>query len=153
MKINIIERHANIEDNEVNVIIETKDKSPHAEDILNYIKQYNKNRKVAVIDENRIKTIEYKDIICFYSHNKINYCKTREKTYKIRSTLNELEKLNTNTGFVRISKRCIANTDHVKMFDRNEAGRLVAKFYDNTEEKVSRRRVKTVLKFIDERRI
>ena len=157
MKIDIVQRKADIEDNQINVIIESNENNPYAGDFANYIKQFNKfrnkseNNKVMVIDGEIVKAIDYQDIICFYSKNKNTYCKTINTTYKIKSSLYELEKV--NNSFVRISKNCIANTNHVKHFEMNVEGRMVVVFDDGTEDRVSRRRIKQVGKFLDERRL
>ena len=86
----------------------------------------------------------------FYSNGKNNYCKTVDnKTYKIRSKLYEIE--NIDDSFIRISKKCIVNVNFVKCFDMGETGKIIVKLYDDTEEKVSRRRIKDVLKFLEDK--
>lgn len=153
MKINIIERMADIEEDQINITIEAAKLNPYKEDIVNHIKQYHKNgnNRVTVYDGNIVKSLEYKDILLFFSKNKDNYCRTSEKTYKIKSKLYELEDI--NMSFVRISKNCIINTDHLECFDKNIKGKIVARLDDKTEEIVSRRRIRTISKFIEERRI
>lgn len=95
--------------------------------------------------------IEYKDIIMFYSDKKYNYCKTKEEHYKIKSKLYEIEKSNNN--FIRISKSCIVNLEHIEKFDISETGKIIVKLDDNTEHIVSRRKTKEIMKYLDDRRI
>ena len=93
---------------------------------------------------------KYKNIILFYSNGKNNYCKTVDnKTYKIRSKLYEIE--NIDDSFIRISKKCIVNANFVKCFDMGETGKIIVRLYDDTEEKVSRRRIKDVLNFLEDK--
>ena len=95
--------------------------------------------------------INYDDVICFFSDKKYNYCKTKEKTYKIKSKLYEVEKMDPN--FIRISKGCIANSKHIKSFDISETGRIVVIFDDGSKDYVSRRKIKSIMEFLDERSI
>lgn len=150
MKINILERPANIEDNEVNIIIETKGKSPVMEEFVNYVMNYNKRHKrVTVMDGDIIKVIDCDDIICFYSEGKNNFCKTSESTYKIRSKLYEIEKL--DDDFIRISKNCIINAKHLDKCDMSRTGRITIQLDDKTEKIVSRRKAKKISNLIEKR--
>lgn len=153
MKVNIIEKIVtDIDEDQINVVIETRERGKNEEEFIKHVKQFDKSyNKVTIVDENIVKTVECKDIIAFYGKNKSNYCRTKEKTYKIRSKLYELEDL--NTCFVRISKKCIVNIDHIVEFMINEEGRIIVKLDDNTEEIVSRRKMGKISKFIKERRL
>ena len=161
MKIDIVRRKVDIAENQINVIIESNENNPYTEDFTNYVKRFNKTNniiesdsqynKVIVIDGERIKVIDKREIICFFSKNKSNYCRTKDNVYRVRSSLYELE--NMNTFFVRISKKCIANTNQVSHFEMNAVGKMVVVFNDKTEEKISRRRIKKIEKYLDERRI
>ena len=95
--------------------------------------------------------IYYKDIIMFYSDKKNNYCKTNTGQYKIKSKLYEIEKMDKN--LIRISKSCIVNIKHVEKFDLSETGKIIIKLDDLTEETVSRRKTRDIMKYLDDRRI
>ena len=84
--------------------------------------------------------ILYRDIVKIYSDGKYNYCKTKENKYKIKGKLYELEELDDN--FIRISKKCIVNIIHVKIFDIGETGKIIIRLDDDTEEIVSRRKMR-----------
>ena len=60
---------------------------------------------------------------------------------------------NQEDEFVRISKSCIININHLDSFDMGETGVIVVKLDNGTEEIVSRRKVKEILKYIKERGI
>ena len=95
--------------------------------------------------------INIKDIILFYSDKKNNYCRTKDGEYKVKNKLYELEKQSYN--FVRISKSCIVNIEHVKSFDVKQTGTIIVKLDDNTTEIVSRRKIKDVMNYLEERSI
>ena len=54
---------------------------------------------------------------------------------------------------MRISKSCIVNISHIQCFDLSQTGKIIIKFDDNTDERVSRRKARDVLFYLDERRI
>ena len=143
----------NLKENEIEILI----KSPViSEDLIKLIDHINKfenslKRKFLLNSNNVITEISYEDIICFYSDKKYNYCRTKEESYKIKSKLYEVEKLDPN--FIRISKACIVNCKQIKCFDLSEAGQIVVVLNDGTKEFVSRRKVKDIMEFLDERSI
>ena len=71
--------------------------------------------------------------------------------YKIKNRLYEIE--NCSEDLIRISKSCIININHVTSFDMGEKGRIAVKLDDDTKEIVSRRKIKEVINFLDERGI
>ena len=143
----------NMETDKINVIIESAKDNPYSDEVKRYIEKFNKenHEKLMVFDDNVVKTINYKDIILFYSEKKNNYCRTKDKVYKVRKTLQDLETIHDN--FIRISKKCIVNLDHIKEFKFNTKGKVVILLDDGTEETVSRRKVKSIMNFIDRRSI
>ena len=101
---------------------------------------------------NEIFLIKTKDVLYFYSDEKYNYIKTNEGTYKIKEKLYELEEQLPNNKFIRISNSCIINIEKTKSFDASIIGSLIAKMEDNTKQVVSKRRIKNVMKFLNERK-
>ena len=119
------------------------------ENFIEYINEYEK-KMVVVRQDNELLRIDFQDIILFSSDKRNVYCKTKEKEYKVKNTLYELEQ---NREFIRISRSCIININHLKSFDIGETGKLVAKLDDGSKEIVSRRKVKEIMKYIEERSI
>lgn len=146
-------KDSSVPKNEIEVLVKSSVISKDVNEIIEYIEQFqNKtSRKIVVNSDGIIKEIKIDDIICFYSDKKYNYCRTKEKSYKIKSKLYEIEKMDPN--FIRISKACIVNSKHIKFFNLNETGRIVVVFNDDSEEVVSRRKVKSIMEFLDERSI
>ena len=120
------------------------------EEVDNLIKYMNRYSKSIFLEDNYIiEEVLYSDIVCFYSENKNNYCKTMKKVYKTKSKLYEIEKMSTN--FMRISKNCIVNIEHIKNFDISKTGSIIINLDDNTFKIVSKRKIKDVIYFLDER--
>ena len=137
-----------LNENDININIEHTEKNDIKE-LVEYIKEYD-TKKILVRQYNEYKQINYKDIILFYSDKRDVYCKTINGEDKVKNTLYELEK---EKDFMRISRNCIINTNHLESFDIGETGKLVVKLDDGTEEIVSRRKVKEIMKYIEERSI
>ena len=146
-------KDSSVPKNKIEVLVKSSVISKDVNEIIEYIEQFqNKtSRRIVVDSDGIIKEIKIDDIICFYSDKKYNYCRTKEKSYKIKSKLYEIEKMDPN--FIRISKACIVNSKHIKFFNLNETGRIVVVFNDDSEEVVSRRKVKSIMEFLDERSI
>ena len=155
MKINIKQKsNENLEKDEIYLEVHYSSDNKEIQHFVNYINNYkmnNKNTVLVLADDYTIQEIETKDIITFYSDKKYNYCKLKNKSYRIKSKLYELE--NENTDFIRISKSCIINMKHVEKFDISETGKIVVKLDDSSEEIVSRRKTTSIMKYLEERRI
>lgn len=155
MKINLKQKkNEHLDKDEFEIELQYSIENKNLQHLIDYINEYtlNKNNKVIVAsDDYTLLEIEYKDIIIFYSDKKYNYCKTKTGRYKIKSKLYELEKMDEN--FMRISKSCIVNIEHVEKFDISESGKIIIKLDDFTEETVSRRKTQNIMKYLDNRRI
>ena len=151
MKFNIEKNISNqLDKNEINIIIEGAPNNLEVDKIINYIEGYDRIKRYAIAGY-ELKNININDILYLYSDKKYNYCKTLEKEFKIKSKLYELEKMNLN--FLRISKSCVINIEQVKCFDLGETGKITVRFSDGSEQIVSRRKIKDVMNYLDERRI
>lgn len=149
MKLNIENRMSNkLDTNEINIQIETSSNNKQVNQFIDYIKKY---EQFYAITGYELKNININSILYFYSDKKYNYCKTLKQEFKIKSKLYELEKISTN--FFRISKNCVININQVKCFDLGETGKITVKFYDGSSQIVSRRKIKELMDYLDERRI
>ena len=101
---------------------------------------------------NEIFLLKTKDILYFYSDEKNNYAKTMQTTYRVKEKLYELEEQLSKNKFIRISNSCIINVEKTKSFDASLIGSLVARMEDNTKQEVSKRKIKNVMKFLNERK-
>lgn len=132
----------------IQINVEVEDRS--ADEFITYIKKFDEN-EIIISYENELRTINISDILYFYSDKKYNYCRTKDANFKIKSKLYELEK--SNKDFLRISKSCVINIKNVKCFDFNETGKIIVRFNDESEKTVSRRKVRDVMNYLEERRI
>lgn len=139
-----------LKDDEFKINIEVSDKNEELDNIIEYINQYDK-RKLIVYDGYNMIQVNVKDIIYFYSDGNYNFCKTNDKEYRIKSKLYEIDKK--SNDFLRISKSCIINIKQVKSFDIGENRNIVVRFNDDSEQFVSRRKIKEVMNYLDERMI
>lgn len=150
MNINVNKKkNEELEKNEINVFLEYPE-DINIDNFVKYIKKYD-TQKILVKQDNEYIQIDYQDIILFYSDKKYIYCKTKNGEYKVNTSLSKVE--NEENDFIRISKSCIINIKYLDRFDMGETGIIVVKLKDGTEEIVSRRRVKEILKYIKERSI
>ena len=153
MNINI---HTNISDDikedEIEIQIKAKSNSNILNKIIENIQNVSENIDTIIgIKESNISIISVEDIMCFYSMEQNNYCKTNSDEFKIKKKLYELEESLDKNTFVRISNSCIVNIKFVQSFDLSMIGNIIVKFRDGTSEYVSKRRIPYVMKFLKER--
>lgn len=154
MKINITEKiDEKLKEDEIVVEIHRADNKQNLNEFIEYLNDYDSkyNNKVVVMKDYELVEIKYKDIIVIYSDKKSNYCRTKNGTYKIKSKLYEIEEM--DEDLIRISKSCIINAKHIDKFDISEIGKIVIKLDDGSEEVVSRRRTRQIMKYLEERSI
>lgn len=91
MNLNVATNISN-EFKEVEVIINAPEMTEDVKNIVNNIIQISNNVKQIIgTKDNKIFFIKIDEIVCFYSEEKNNYCKTMKETYKINEKLYELE--------------------------------------------------------------
>ena len=121
--------------------------------ILNNLSRITKwKEEIIATKDNEIFLIKLSEIFYIYSDEKNNFIKTSNGTYKIKDRLYELEDNLDENKFIRISNSCIINIDKTKCFDVSQIGSLFAKMEDDTKQEVSKRRIKNVMKFLNERK-
>jgi len=146
----LINKQLNKNEVKIKINIETSEDNENINDFIEYIKKYDK-KKIVINKENELVQIDLNHIIFFYSDKKYNYCKTVKEEFRIKSKLYELEKMNEN--FLRISKSCVINIEQVKCFDLGQTGKIIVRFNDDSEQIVSRRKIKEVMNYLEERSI
>ncbi len=149
MKIKV-QKNISQEYEDINVLVSAPEDTKQVEEIINCVVNISNDKKSIVGKKNNEKFILSTDnIICFYSENKSNFCRTEDGVYRIIERLYELEDI-IGTNFVRISNSCIININYIKSFNSGITGTVEVIFKDNTKEYVSRRRVSHVLKKLKE---
>lgn len=131
----------------IKISIEYNDSKDEIKELIKYVEKFNES--IFLKTNYILEEILLKDIICFYSENKNNYCQVKNKIYQIKSRLYEIEKL--STDFMRISKNCIVNINHIENFDVSKTGSIKINLDNGSFRIVSRRKIRDVIDFLDER--
>jgi DNA-binding LytR/AlgR family response regulator len=154
MKIKLSTNISKDHGDDIEVIINASKITKELEDLINLINENSKEGINTILgkDNNKISIINVDKIMYMYSENQNNYCKTEKGTFKIAEKLYELEEKLPDDKFIRISNSAIINIKYVDCFDIGIVGTILVKFIDNSTQYVSRRRVKSVMKFLKERR-
>lgn len=137
---------------ETTITINAPKLSDEIRDFIKYISDMDSiSNQIVASNNNEIYFINLEKIICFFSKDKYNYARTVDGTYKIKYKLYELENFLKQKNFIRISNSCIINTNQVKCFDTSILGTILVNLKDNTQEKVSKRKVPQIMKLLRER--
>ena len=72
-----------LEKDEVTINIELAENNNKVENLIEYIKEYGKN-KIVVYDGYNMIQIDIKGIMYFYSQGNYNFCKTKDKEYRVK---------------------------------------------------------------------
>lgn len=104
--------------------------------------------KVVAFFDKEIFILAFDEIIRIFAQDGEIFVKTSNKTYKVRLTLNELEKRLDNKKFIRISRSEIVNLDYIKRLDLSFIGTIAVEFTNNEVSYVSRRRLKDFKKIL-----
>ena len=151
MKIKL-ETNFSSEFKETSILIKAPELSEEIESILKYVANLSTvPNQIVANKNNEIYFIELENVICFFSQDKYNYVRTKDDTYKIKYKLYELEESLKSKDFIRISKSCIINVNQVLCFDTSILGTILVKLKDETQERVSKRNVEQLMKFLRER--
>lgn len=137
---------------DVEIVINTSKYTKEVGEIIETLQQItSKIDSIIGKKGNEISVISIDEIICFYSSEQNNYCKTDKGEFVIKQKLYELEECLPANNFVRISNSSIINIKFVECFDVSMIGNILVKFKDGSTEYVSKRRVSSVMKFLKER--
>lgn len=137
---------------ETSIIINAPQLSNEIRNIIEYVSNISTiPNQIVANKNNEIYFIDFEKVICFFSQDKYNYVRTKKDTYKIKYKLYELEDSLKSKDFIRISNSCIININQVLCFDTSILGTILVKLKDNTQERVSKRKVEQLMKFLKER--
>ena len=131
---------------DIEVIINTNQLTPDVQKLIELVQNIDTSlEKIIASKDNDIFILDTKDIICFFSEDKRNYCRTNKGICKIKETLYKLEERLSPENFIRISNSCIINISHVECFNTGMVGTIKVRFKDGKVEYVSRRRISKVM--------
>lgn len=139
--------------NTIKVLITAPELNEEVQSILNNLSTVCENRKnIVATKNNELFLLKIHDILYFYSDEKYIYAKTKDESYRVKQKMYELEEILPNNKYVRISSAYIINIDKTISFDMGQIGSLYAKMEDGKKLEVSKRKIKEVKKFLNERR-
>ena len=137
----------------IKVSITAPEFNDDVQNILNSLSAVSENRNIIVATKNNeLFLLKASDILYFYSDEKYIYAKTKEEGYKVKQKMYELEECLPTNKYIRISSAYIINIDKTVSFDIGQIGSLYAKMEDGKKLEVSKRRIKEVKKFLNERK-
>lgn len=96
---------------EIEVIISCSDIDQEVQEVLDSLNKFNK--KISVIDKNKIKLIMIKDVLYIESVDKKTFIYTFNDIYESKLRLYEFEDKFRKNGFMRVSKKTIINLKQV----------------------------------------
>lgn len=134
---------------EINVTVKAKEYDENVKHLLKEIERIsNNNNEIVAKKDNDIYLLKAEDITMAYAIGGAVYIKAKKEEYKVDYRLYELETFFANVLFIRISHSVIVNKMHIKCFAANIIGGLIVKLDDGTEEYVSQRREKEIMKML-----
>lgn len=137
----------------IKVLITAPELNEQVQSILNNLSTVCENRNnIVATKNNELFLLKTNDILYFYSDEKYIYAKTRDESYRVKQKMYELEEILPNNKYVRISSAYIINIDKTISFDIGQIGSLYAKMEDGKKLEVSKRKIKEVKKFLNERK-
>ena len=137
----------------IKVLITAPELNEQVQSILNNLSTVCENRNnIVATKNNELFLLKTNDILYFYSDEKYIYAKTRDESYRVKQKMYELEEILPNNKYVRISSAYIINIDKTISFDMGQIGSLYAKMEDGKKLEVSKRKIKEVKKFLNERK-
>jgi len=141
------------ENKSIKVLITAPELNEQVQSILNNLSTVCENRNnIVATKNNELFLLKTNDILYFYSDEKYIYAKTRDESYRVKQKMYELEEILPNNKYVRISSAYIINIDKTISFDIGQIGSLYAKMEDGKKLEVSKRRIKEVKNFLNERK-
>lgn len=137
----------------IKVLITAPELNEQVQSILNNLSTVCENRNnIVATKNNELFLLKTNDILYFYSDEKYIYAKTRDEGYRVKQKMYELEEILPNNKYIRISSAYIINIDKTISFDMGQIGSLYAKMEDGKKLEVSKRKIKEVKNFLNERK-
>jgi len=103
-------------------------------DAISGSKEEVKNIITGRCDEDELKILSYDDIYYFEAMGNDVFCMTKDKRYKVKEKLYELEKRLETKGFIRVSKCFVVNIVKVDRIISWFNSKLILKLIDISEE-------------------
>lgn len=99
--------------------------------------------------EEKAYLLNINDIYSIYAENKKVYAHTKDRIYRVKYRLYELEEILDKNRFVRISNSAIINIYKIENLEATINGMITINFKNGKKEYISRRYLKKVKKILD----
>ena len=130
------------------IVIYAKQHTERITDIINKISIEDKSKIVGFIDT-EVYILQIDNIWTFYIENNKVYAKTKDKIYKVKYRMYELEEMLKNTSFIRISNSEIINLKEIESLDLGIVGTVAFKFKDGSTTYASRRSINRIKDYLN----
>lgn len=130
------------------IVIHAKQNTEKITNIINKISMEDKSKVIGFIDT-EVFILQINDIWSFYIENNRVYAKTKDKLYKVKYRMYELEEMLKNTSFIRISNSEIINLKAIESLDLGTAGTVIFKFKDGSTTYASRRSINRIKNYLN----
>ena len=130
------------------VIVSAKELNEDIINFVNRLKEFDETKIIIGFLEEKTFLLEKNEIESIYTENSRVYARIKDKKYKLKYKLYELEEILKGTSFVRISNSEIANFNKVESMDVKGSSVIILKFKSGQVTYVSRRYVRKIKEYL-----
>lgn len=130
------------------IIIYAKEQTQEINELINKISISDTSKIIGYIDT-EIFILNKEDIWSFYTEEGKVYARIKNKVYRVKYRIYELEEILENTSFIRISNSEIINLKAIESLDLESAGTVIFKFKDGSTTYASRRSINKIKKYLN----
>ena len=149
MKIRFEEKQ-DIPENDPCVVIQAKQLSDQAREVMDYLEQFSTVNQVVIpikTDDHLI-MVEIDDIILAEIDKNQLTIYTTDKTFTVRDTLTNFQHRINRRNFLQISRHAVMNIDHLESLSDSFSGNMMAKLTRGVKSSVSRKYVKSLMDYL-----
>lgn len=130
------------------IVIYAKQKTEKITDIINRISMEDSSKIIGFIGT-EVYILQTDNIWSFYIEDNKVYAKIKDKNYKIKYRIYELEEMLKDTSFIRISNSEIINLKAIESLDLGTSGTVIFKFKDGSTTYASRRSINKIKEYLN----
>ena len=149
MKIRFEEKQ-DIPENDPCVVIQAKQLSDQAREVMDYLEQFSTVNQVVIpikTDDHLI-MVKIDDIILAEIDKNQLTIYTTDKTFIVRDTLTNFQHRINRRNFLQISRHAVMNIDHLESLSDSFSGNMMAKLTRGVKSSVSRKYVKSLMDYL-----
>ena len=143
MKIRFEEKQ-DIPENDPCVVIQAKQLSDQAREVIEYLEQV----VIPIKTDHHLIMVKIDDIILAEIDKNQLTIYTTDKTFTIRDTLTNFQHRINRRNFLQISRHAVMNIDHLESLSDSFSGNMMAKLTRGVKSSVSRKYVKSLMDYL-----